>query len=62
MAWSVAESIPGEGRRRRPPTAPLQRLPPQALRGATTLEQLALPVLIIGCFVALALVQLILAW
>lgn len=40
----------------------LRRLPSQALRGPTTLEEHALPAAIVACFVALAVVQVILTW
>jgi hypothetical protein len=37
-------------------------VPVQALRGATTLEQQALPLAIMACFAALAAIQLVLTW
>lgn len=46
----------------RRPTARVRRVPAQALRGATTLEQQTLPLAIMACFAALAAIQLILTW
>ncbi|MEX1364702.1 MAG: hypothetical protein AB1Z98_16365 [Nannocystaceae bacterium] len=59
MGWSTHE---GTGRWIRSRTAPLPRLSARALRGPTTLEQQALPLAIVACFVALAVVQMILTW
>lgn len=39
-----------------------RRSPASALRGATTLEDQALPLLIMASFAALATIQLILTW
>jgi len=63
MGWVEREreqSIAVGSRRR--PTLPLRRVPEQALRGATTLEQQTLPLAIMASFAALAAIQLILTW
>lgn len=62
MGWVARERasvVVGSSRR---PTASLRRVPVQALRGATTLEQQTLPLAIMASFVALAAIQLILTW
>ena len=46
----------------RRPTVPLRRVPHDALRGATTLEQQTLPLAIMASFAALAAIQLVLTW
>lgn len=43
-------------------TGRFSRLPADALRGPTTLEQHALPAAIVACLGALALIQVILTW
>lgn len=77
MGWSARERalvVTGPSRS----VAPLRRVPPQgsyggplradasdvrkALRGATTLEEQTLPLVIMASFAALATVQLILTW
>jgi hypothetical protein len=40
----------------------LRRVPAEALRGATTLEQQTLPLAIMAAFAALGAIQLILTW
>lgn len=62
MGWPVHERAVLEGSTKRRSTVPLRRLQAQALRGATTLEQQTLPMLILGSFAALALIQVILTW
>jgi hypothetical protein len=70
MGWVVRERasvVVGSPRR---PMAPLRlhkavrgrRSPGSALRGATTLEDQALPLVIMVSFAALATIQLILTW
>lgn len=61
MGWGArdrASTVVGSRR----PGVPLPRVPAQALRGATTLEQQTLPLAIMTGFAALAAIQLVLAW
>ncbi|MEM7159600.1 MAG: hypothetical protein AAF799_42565 [Myxococcota bacterium] len=62
MGWTADGRASLSWDSRRPATGPLRRVEPQALRGATTLENVTLPALIVTCFVALATIQLILTW
>lgn len=63
VGWRVHErAVLGEVRRRRAPTVRLPRVGAPALRGATTLEQQTLPMVILASFAALALVQVIVTW
>lgn len=61
MGWAARERASTVVGSRRP-TARVRRVPAQALRGATTLEQQTLPLAIMACFAALATIQLILTW
>jgi hypothetical protein len=60
MGWAARERASMVGSSR--PSIRVRRVPAQALRGATTLEQQALPLAIMACFAALATIQLILTW
>ena len=63
MGWSVhGRAGLNESRSRRAPAVPLRRVSAPALRGATTLEQQTLPMMIVASLGALALVQVILTW